>query len=201
MARAAMLARSMPGSTVLFLVVELCSLAFRLADDTKSGIVATALFGDGAAAVVMRHDRDDPGPNLVAWGEHCWPNTLDVMGWRIEDDGLGVIFARSIPDIVRERFVGALDNFLDSQSLDRAELDGYICHPGGAKVLTALEDKLPVAAPGLATERAMLAANGNMSAASVLFVLGERMKTDITGRFALTALGPGFTGAFALAEF
>lgn len=201
LARGAMVARSMPGSTVLLLVVELCSLAFRLADDTKSGIVATALFGDGAAAVLMRSEGDGAGPNVTAWGEHCWPDTLDIMGWRIEDDGMGVIFARSIPDIVRDRFVDALDEFLDRQSLDRGALDGYICHPGGAKVLAAMEEKLPVAPPGLVAERAMLAANGNMSAVSVLFVLAERMKAGISGRYALTALGPGFTGAFALAEF
>lgn len=201
LARAAMVARSMPGSTVLLLVVELCSLAFRLDDATKAGIVASALFADGAAAAVIRSDGSDNGPDLVAWGEHCWPDTLDIMGWRIEDDGLGVVFARSIPDLVRDRFTGALDRFLERQSLDRAALDGYVCHPGGAKVLAALEDELPVDPPGLVAERAVLAANGNMSAATILFVLAERLRGGINGLHVLTALGPGFTASFALARF
>ena len=201
LARAAMVARAMPGSTVLLLVVELCSLAFRLDDTTKAGIVATALFADGAAAAVIRADETAEGPNLIAWGEHCWPATLDIMGWRIEDDGLGVIFARSIPDLVRERFADALDGFLAGRSLDRSALDGYVCHPGGAKVLAALEDELPVDPPGLVAERAVLAANGNMSAVTVLFVLAERLAGGIGGLHALTSLGPGFTAAFALAEF
>lgn len=201
LARAAMVARAMPGSTVLLLVVELCSLAFRLDDTTKAGIVATALFADGAAAAVIRADEAAEGPNLIAWGEHCWPATLDIMGWRIEDDGLGVVFARSIPDLVRQRFADALDGFLARRSLDRAALDGYVCHPGGAKVLAALEDELPVDPPGLVAERAVLAANGNMSAVTVLFVLAERLAGGIGGLHALTSLGPGFTAAFALAEF
>ncbi|MEM7445762.1 MAG: type III polyketide synthase, partial [Pseudomonadota bacterium] len=201
LARATMLARSMPGKTVLLLVVELCSLAFRLDDATKAGIVATALFADGAAAAVIRAGENDDGPNVVAWGEHCWPDTLNIMGWRIEDDGLGVIFARSIPDLVREQFAAAFGEFLEAQSLDRASIDGFVCHPGGAKVLSALEDELQVDPPGLVAERAVLAAHGNMSAATVLFVLAERMAMGIEGRHALTSLGPGFTAAFAIAEF
>ena len=201
LARAAMMARAMPGSNVLLLAVELCSLAFRLDDASKAGIVAAALFADGAAAAIVRHDEAEDGPGLVAWGEHCWPSTLDIMGWRVEDDGLGVIFARSIPHLVRQRFVDALDGFLARQSLGREGLDGYVCHPGGAKVLAALEDELQVAAPGLVAERAVLAAHGNMSAVTVLFVLARRLEHGIAGRHALTSLGPGFTAAFVLADF
>ncbi|MEO1224352.1 MAG: type III polyketide synthase [Pseudomonadota bacterium] len=201
LARAAMMARAMPGSNVLLLAVELCSLAFRVDDASKAGIVAAALFADGAAAAIVRHDEAEDGPRLVAWGEHCWPSTLDIMGWRVEDDGLGVIFARSIPHLVRQRFVDALDGFLAQQSLGRDGLDGYVCHPGGAKVLAALEDELQVAAPGLVAERAVLAAHGNMSAVTVLFVLAQRLGHGIAGRHALTSLGPGFTAAFVLADF
>ncbi|MEX2201129.1 MAG: type III polyketide synthase, partial [Dongiaceae bacterium] len=99
LARAADLQRTSPESLVLLLVVELCALTFRSADFSRSNIVATALFGDGAAAVLLGPAKD--GPCLTAAGEHTWPDSLPVMGWNIEDDGFGVLFSRDIPALVR----------------------------------------------------------------------------------------------------
>ena len=104
LARAAMLARVMPGHNVLFLVVELCGLTFRRADRSKSNMIATALFGDGAAAAVISTGAD--GPALAHWGSHTWPDSLDVMGWSVQDDGLGVVFSRDIPTLTRTEFRG-----------------------------------------------------------------------------------------------
>src|SRR5262249_27220028 len=104
LARAAAIARAMPGRWVLFMCTELCGLTFRAGDDSKANIIATTIFGDGAAAMVLRAGGSDGSPRALvrAWGEHTWPGTRDIMGWRVEDDGLGVIFSRSIPMLVRD---------------------------------------------------------------------------------------------------
>ncbi|MDH3596041.1 MAG: type III polyketide synthase, partial [Rhodospirillales bacterium] len=123
LARAAALARAAPGSRVLLLVVELCGLTFRAGDRGSSNVVATALFGDGAAAALIAAEDAEAGPALLAWGEHTWPDSLDVMGWRVEDDGFGVLFSRDIPTILRKRFGAAVDEFLSRRGLARSDLD------------------------------------------------------------------------------
>ncbi len=200
LARAAALARAAPGSRVLLLVVELCGLTFRASDRGSSNVVATALFGDGAAAALIGVRDEGTGPALSAWGEHTWPASLDVMGWRVEDDGFGVVFSRDIPTILRKRFAGAVDQFLARQGLARSDLAGVICHPGGPKVLDALEETFGLAPGAMADARAVLNDYGNMSAASLLFVLERTLVKQPRGRHLLTALGPGFTAGFLLME-
>lgn len=197
LSRAASIARAQPGARVLFLVVELCALTFRKRDQSKSNIIATALFGDGAAAALLDSEAD--GPALAAWGEYMWPDSLDVMGWNITDDGLGVLFSRDIPTLVRTQFREATDGFLRGRGLTLADIDGFICHPGGAKVITALEESFGVPEGTLDDARAVLRQYGNMSAATVLFVL-ERMLAHKRRRSLMTALGPGFTAAFLTLE-
>jgi alkylresorcinol/alkylpyrone synthase len=198
--RAAALARAAPGSNILLLVVELCGLTFRSRDLSKSNVIATALFGDGAAAALLRCDRAASGPELASWGEHTWPGTLDVMGWRVEDDGFGVLFSRDIPTIVRDKYGAAVDDFLARHALSREDLDGTLCHPGGAKVIDALEDVFRRPRGGMTHERAVLRDYGNMSAATVLFVIEHALRGGLRGRHLVSALGPGFTAGFALLE-
>lgn len=199
LSRAAQLARAEPGSVVLCLVVELCALTFRKDDLRKSNIVATALFGDGAAAALVRAG-DAPAPALAAWGEHRWPDTLDVMGWDVSETGLAVRFSRDIPRLVRERFRSVTDAFLARAGLMRRDVDGYICHPGGAKVIEALEDVLELQRGTLRDARETLREYGNMSAATVLFVLQRTLRRGLRGRHLMTALGPGFTAGFLTLE-
>lgn len=198
LARAAALARAQPGARVLLLVVELCALTFRAGDGSKSNVVASALFGDGAAAVLLGNEPGDPGPRLAACGEHTWEDSLDVMGWRVEDDGLGVLFSRDIPQLVRSDFGAALDDFLARHGLARGDVGTPVCHPGGAKVIAALEEVFGLPPGGMPEARAVLRGYGNMSAATVLFVLREIMAGRRPGPWLLSALGPGFTAAFAL---
>ncbi|CAO3374399.1 type III polyketide synthase [Azospirillum argentinense] len=195
--RAGQIAQAMAGRTVLFLVVELCTLAFRSAEATPTNVVASALFADGAAAAVLRADGDGEGPHLVDGAEHTWPGTQDVMGWRVEDDGLGVIFSQSIPALIRNRLEPVLDGFLERGRLARGDLAGLIVHPGGAKVLHALEEVCAPVSAGLDDAWAVLRGCGNMSAASVLFVLERRIASGARGSHLMSALGPGFTAALA----
>jgi alkylresorcinol/alkylpyrone synthase len=199
LARAGSLARSMPGRNVLLLVVELCSQTFRAGDLSKSNVIATALFGDGAAGAVIRACEND-APALCASGEHTWPDTMDVMGWSVERDGLGVIFSRDIPTLVRERMAPALDEFLRPLELSRADLGGYVVHPGGAKVIAAMEECFGLASDALDHARAVLRDFGNMSAPTVLFVLRRALDHGLRGRQMVSALGPGFTVGFQLLE-
>ncbi len=194
LARAATLAQAMPGKTILLLVVELCGLAFRQSDRSKSNIVATALFGDGAAAALV--SCSGVGPALTTWGEHTWPASLDVMGWQIRDDGFGVLFSREIPEIVRDQLRPVLDDYLARNGLTLAEIDRFVCHPGGAKVIAALEDILDLEPGTLSDAREVLRDYGNMSSASVLFVLAKSLADGSSGRHLLSALGPGFTAGF-----
>jgi len=200
LAHAAALARAAPGSMVLLLVVELCGLTFRDTDAGKSNIIATALFGDGAAAALITCDRDAEGPELAGWGEHTWPETLDVMGWRVEEDGFGVQFSRAIPTIVRERYGAAVDGFLARQGLGRKDLAGTLCHPGGAKVLDALEAVFGLAPGAMIDARAVLRDYGNVSGATVLFVLERALRDGLRGRHLMSSLGPGFSAGFLLLE-
>ena len=203
LSRAAALSRASPDSRVLFLVVELCALTFRRRDRSKSNIVATALFGDGAAAALLSCNGgdDDDGPVVVGWGEHTWPNSLDIMGWDVTDDGLGVLFSRDIPTLVRTELRAVAEHYLETQNLTLDDIDSFVCHPGGAKVIDALEEAYGVPQGGLSHTREVLRDYGNMSAATVLFVL-ERTLANANGarRHLLSTLGPGFTAGFLTLE-
>jgi alkylresorcinol/alkylpyrone synthase len=203
LARAASWAQAMPGRTILLVVVELCALSFRHGDLSKANVVATALFGDGGAALLLRADPDaaaGQGPTVRAWGEHLWASSLDVMGWRVEDDGLGVVFSQSIPSLVRNRFGAVTQDFLAGHGLTLSDLAGVVCHPGGAKVLEALAEVLAPCAAGLDDAAEVLRQHGNMSAPTALFVLERRLARNVGGPHLMTALGPGFTAAMALLD-
>lgn len=192
LALASKLARATPGAVVLLVVVELCTLSFRMQDLTKADIVATALFGDGAAACVVRCGEKGFA-SVEATAEHTWPETLDIMGWRVDQTGLGVIFDRSIPAFARDNLRPAMVEMLERQGLDLDGVDRFVCHPGGMKVIDALEGSLSLGQGCLDHERAVLADHGNMSAPTVLYVLDRARQCGLPDRSVVTALGPGFT--------
>lgn len=191
-ARAQAVAR--PGSKVLLVVAEACTLSFRTDRLQKADIIATVLFGDGAAAVCL---STEPGPVALGQGvQHSWRDTLDIMGWEVDDQGLGVVFDRSIPGFVGERFQDAARGALRRMGLAREAIDRFICHPGGAKVIQAIEAALGIGQGALEEEREVLRGFGNMSAPTVLFVLDRLLKQGFKGQSVAAALGPGFTASF-----
>lgn len=192
---AARLATASPGSNVLLVVIELCTLAFRPDEMSKSNIIATALFGDGAAAAVLSTSGASRG-NVEHTGEHTWPGTTDVMGWRMDREGFGAIFSRSIPDLAATDLRPAADHFLSRQGLCLDDVDSFCFHPGGAKVILALEEAFETGPERLASERAVLRDFGNMSAPTVLFVLARELEAPKPGRRFILALGPGFSASF-----
>jgi alkylresorcinol/alkylpyrone synthase len=184
----------------------LCGLTFRAGDDSKANIIATTIFGDGAAAIVVRagnakaNGEAAPRARIDAWGEHTWPQSRDIMGWRVEDDGLGVVFSRSIPILIRDMMRPVTDAFLDAHGMKHDDLRGLIVHPGGAKVLEALEQCYGLRDGELTDARAVLADHGNMSAVTVLAVLKRMLDRGAMGPHLMTALGPGFSVGMSLLE-
>jgi alkylresorcinol/alkylpyrone synthase len=191
---ASRLAQARPGSNVLLVAVELCSLAIRLDELTKANIIATSLFADGAAAMVLR--AGDGGETLIeAAGEHLWPDTLDIMGWSVDPLGFGVILRRTIPEFVTSELKPVLTQILGRMKLNLGDIDRFICHPGGAKVIDAIETALSLDQGTLEHERQVIADCGNMSAPTVLFILERARANGLQPRSLLTALGPGFTAS------
>jgi alkylresorcinol/alkylpyrone synthase len=205
-ARAAQLARARPGTNVLFLSVDLCSLCLRTQDDSVTMFVATALFGDGAAGVVLR-DSTGSGSNghaarvsIQATGEHFWRATEHIMGWDIKDDGFGVVLSPDLTVLLRDRLEAALGAFLEREQLTLRDFDGFLFHPGGRKVLECLEDVLALKRSDLAHSWAVLKDYGNMSSATALFVLERALASGAKGRHLLGAFGPGFSAYFAIID-
>ena len=211
LARALEGARARPGSRVLLVAVELCSLTFQHGDRSKSNLVATSLFADGAAAVIVGPAPSAGagaggagGPRLVGSYSTLWDDTEDVMGWDVVEHGLKVRFAKSVPDIVRDLMRGNLTEAAGACGLELSDLRHFVTHPGGLKVLQAYAEALGIEAEALADSYAVLEACGNMSSVSVLFVLErfvERWRSLPPGEFgAISAMGPGFSAEHVIFE-
>ncbi|KQL44309.1 chalcone synthase [Brevibacillus choshinensis] len=208
LSRACEYARAYPDRRVLLLSVELCGLTFIRQDMSKSNLVATCLFGDGAAAVLIEGDTvhltDSRAPRLRFCGARTttWPDTLDVMGWELTEPGLKVIFSRDIPSIIRQSMKENVDSFLSPHGTSVDRLRHFIFHPGGAKVLTAYQSSLGISADATRLSAEILNNFGNMSSPTVLFVLEKSMEQNWEhGDLGLlAALGPGFSSEMLLLE-
>lgn len=211
--RAADMAIAKPGRNILLLVVELSSINFRMDDKTAANFVSTAIFGDGCAGVLLRHDpaavakAADPaggtvgaqvtvGPYMV----HHWPDSLELMGFSVEEDGFGVVLSPAIPRLAAKNMGAPVHDFLGRQHLTLDDIDGYIVHPGGRRVLEGIETSLGVTPDDLSLAYDVLENYGNMSAATVLFVLERTIRSGARGRFLMTAFGPGFSLALQLID-
>jgi alkylresorcinol/alkylpyrone synthase len=199
LAIASRLANADPGSNWLFVTVETCSISIRLDSDDPAAIVATALFGDGAAAAVIRSGTHCLG-RITGAAEKLWPDTQRIMGWDIEDPGLAVVFDRAIPPFIDEHLAPAVDEMLAGLGRSRDDIDRFCCHPGGVKVIDAIESALDLPQGELNLEREILHDYGNMSAPTVLFVLERLIERGLPETVMMTAFGPGFTCAGLLLE-
>jgi len=201
LARAADLVRA-GYQNVLLLVAEMCSLTLVAGDESSSNFVGAALFADGGAALLLGpQDGESYLARVRGARSTLLPESEQVMGWDVSDDGLKVRFSQDIPSIVagtmRENVMSALGD-LDWSLHD---LNEYVVHPGGAKVLTAYEEALGLPDGRLVCSRKVLKQYGNMSSATVLFVLEQTLRRGATGRGLLSAMGPGFCIEHVLLEF
>ena len=157
---------------ILVVATELCGLTFLPDDVSKSNLVATALFSDGSAAAVVVGDHH-PGAGLEILGtrSRLYPDSLDVMGWTVLQEGLQVVFAQRIPEIVRQTAATEIGAFLAAHGATLADVDAFLLHPGGTKVLEAYAEALALRPGQLDLPRGVLRDFGNMSSATVLFVI------------------------------
>ncbi|KJY19355.1 stilbene synthase [Streptomyces sp. WM6373] len=194
-----------PGDAAVLLSTELCSLTLQSTDSSMANLVAGALFGDGAAALVAV-GRDHPlhatgtGPEVVATRSRLYPGTEHLLGWDIGHWGMRMVLGRELPDLARLHVAEEVESFLAAHDLKPADVDAWICHPGGPKILDALSDALALPESAFAASRRSLAAVGNLSSASVLHILeGVRSAGPPPGSIGLMlGFGPGFASELVL---
>lgn len=197
-----------PDKLAVLLTVELCSLTLQRTDLSIPNLISTGLFGDGAAAVVCAGSEHplaqaSPGPEVVATKSIFFPDTESAMGWNISEKGFGIVLSAEVPGLVRTQLRGVTESFLSEHGLGLDDLSVWICHPGGPKVLTAVQDALGITREDLAISWDNLEAMGNLSSASVLINLGETIeRISEPGQLGLLlAMGPGFCAELVLLKF
>jgi alkylresorcinol/alkylpyrone synthase len=196
--------RGWPDHVAVLLSVELCSLTLQRADASPANLVASALFGDGAAAVVAcggERRPAAPGPTVVATRSHLYPGSERVMGWDIRDGGFQVVLDAGVPDVVRTYLGDDVHGLLADHGLTTEDVTAWVCHPGGPKVLEAVAETLQLPAGALDVTWRSLAETGNLSSSSVLHVLRDTLATvppppGTPGL--LIAMGPGFCSELVL---
>lgn len=203
--RASDAVRAWPEQCALLLSVELCSLTLQRGDASVPNLIASGLFGDGAAAVALLGSEHPlaRGPRVVATRSVFHPNSERVMGWDVTDDGFRIVLSGEVPAMARS-IRPDVDAFLADQGLDLGGIDRFICHPGGPKVLQALEEGLDLPAGALKVTWDCLERIGNLSSASVLMVLGDTLAQDPPPPGAhglMIAMGPGFCSELVLLEW
>lgn len=197
-----------PTSKVLVVCIELCSLTFQPNDFSKSNLIGASLFADGAACALVCGDEvklvtTKSVPHITATASKWMPDSEDVMGWDIKNNGLHVVFSKSIPSIISTWLGPFIDEFLSEQHIKKEQLANFVAHPGGKKVLQAYEETLQLTEEHTNISRDVLKKHGNMSSPTVLYVLEQFMKkqrsNDELGL--LVALGPGFCGEAILLKW
>lgn len=192
-----------PDEVAVLLSVELCSLTVQRDDTSTANLVASGLFGDGAAAVVAvgaghrlaASPMSSPAPVVLASRSRMYPGTERAMGWDVGATGLRIVLGAEVPDLVRDHVGDDVDGFLTDHGLSRADIDWWVCHPGGPKVLEAMQEALGVERHALALTWDSLRRIGNLSSASVLHVLADtlRLRPPAPGSYGVAmAMGPGF---------
>lgn len=193
--------RAFPGHVAALLAVELCSLTIQRNDHSVANLVASSLFGDGAAAVIATGaERPPSGPTVLATRSHLYPDTEDVMGWHIGSDGFRIILSADVATVA-EKYLGEdVREFLSDNGLSVADVACWICHPGGPRVIEAVENGLGLDADALDLTRNSLRDNGNLSSVSVLDVLRETLDDPPPpGSVGLImAMGPAFCSELVL---
>lgn len=201
-ARAADYLKGHPGEVAMLLSVELCSLTLQRDDLSIPNLIASGLFGDGAAAVVLTGaERAGTGPAIVATKSAFYPGTEEVMGWKVGDSGFRIVLSAEVPEMVRKYLRRDVDDFLAEQRLTYDDIAVWVAHPGGPKVLQAMEEALPMKPGALDLTWRSLREVGNLSSTSVLLVLQETLANAAppAGSYGLmTAMGPGFCSELVL---
>ncbi len=200
--------RGDPSSVGVLLSVELCSLTLQRHDPSTANLIASGLFADGAAAVVaVGNDREPPagvqwiGPTVVDSRSHLFPDTERALGWDIGGTGFKIVLGAEVPGLVEAELGASVDAFLGKHDLGTPDVDIWIAHPGGPRVITAVQTALGLPSEALELSRQSLADFGNLSSASVLHILSDFLARTPAGSgvpAVMMAMGPGFSAELVL---
>ena len=206
-AKANTIAKADPYALVAVVSVELCSLTFLRNDVSKSNFIATGLFSDGIAAVFIKGDKFKNSKeqsfklNILDSQSKLYYDSLDVMGWEILDEGFKVVFSKDIPNIVNQNVKGDILSFLGKHNLSIDEIKNFVTHPGGIKVINAYLDALNIDPHFMDNTKEVLREYGNMSSATVLYVLDRFIEKGFkSGKGLMMSLGPGFSSEMVLLD-
>lgn len=208
-ARAADYVKAYPDQVAVLVSVELCSLTFQPTDTSVANMISTGLFGDGAAAVIVVGEERAKtmgieGLKILDTRSNFYHDTEDVMGWTVSERGFDIVLSPAVPTIAREQLAPDVDNFLQEHDLERKSIATWVCHPGGPKVLSAMQEGLELSDEDVKFAWKVLDEQGNLSSTSVLMALNEVMNEGSPGagkRGVLLAMGPAFCSEFVLFEW
>lgn len=208
-AKANTIAKANPDALVLLVNCELCTITFRKNDFSMSNFIATSLFSDGTSTVLIAGDRafeklktkPKHKVEITASLTKLYHSSLNVMGWEFLDDGFKVIFSKDIPKIISEKVKIDVFEFLNKNKTKISDIKNFIAHPGGAKIVDAYRDSFGISDEMLTNTRTSLKNYGNMSSASVIYVLNEFFKKGFQkGNGLMLAVGPGFSSEVVLLD-
>jgi alkylresorcinol/alkylpyrone synthase len=192
-----------PDRTALLVAVEIPTLTFQRGDSSQANLISAVLFGDGAAGVVVT-GREAPGPRILASECFLFPNSLAAMGFDLRDSGFHIVLSKDVPELIRERVKGLAQGFLSRQGLRQEDISAFLLHPGGQKLLSFMQEELGLSRSDTEISWNILRRYGNLSSASVLFILNEWLvqKEMPSGSYGLLmAFGPGFTAEMILLQW
>ena len=192
-----------PNATVLLIAVELPTLTFQRGDVSQANLISAALFGDGVAAAVITEGAEK-GPAILDSQSYLFPASIDAMGFDLKDTGFHIVLSREVPDLIRENIGGLLEGFLSRNELTQKQIKAFVLHPGGQKLLGYMQEELGLCACQVQPSWDVLREYGNLSSASVLFVLHEWMtrgEVKPGDRGFLAAFGPGFSAEMLLLQW
>ena len=195
--------RANPGTTVLLLAIELPTLTFQRGDLTQANLISAALFGDGAAAAVIT-GKGSSGPTILDSRSYTFPSSLDAMGFDLKDGGFHIVLSKEVPQLIRDRIRSLFDELCARHDLTLGDIRSFVLHPGGQKLLAFVQEELGLCSCQVQPSWDVLRNYGNLSSASVLFVLHEWMtggKTRLSEHALLAAFGPGFSAEMLLLQW
>ena len=203
LSRSADYLRANPGGNVLIIAVELPSLTFQRKDISQANLISSILFGDGAAAVVVT-GQEKPGPRILATETYTFPDSLGAMGFDLRDSGFHILLAKDVPEMIGAKIESLVHDFLARCGRVQSDIEGWILHPGGARLLGNVEKELGLCKCDTQPSWDILKNVGNLSSATILFILQEWLEKRPlkTGEYALAgAFGPGFSAEFLLLQW
>lgn len=192
-----------PGKTVLIVAVELPTLTFQRKDLSQGNLISAVLFGDGAAAALLTN-QPTSGPKVLDSESFTLPGSMDALGFDLRDTGFHIVLSKELPQLVRDKIKGLVENFLGRHNLTPQEMAAYLLHPGGQKLLVCIEEELGLQRHHTEFSWDVLRDYGNISSATILFILQEWLtkKQMKPGDYGLVAgFGPGFSSELLLLQW